>query len=312
MIRLDDIIARARQQPPVRLAIVNATDIMDLMAVQEASGLVHAVLLGPKAAIEAVARGAGISLEDCTLVDAADAGAAARAAVELVRRGEADVLMKGSLHTDDFMRAILAEPALRTPVRMSQVVVIETPALPRLIFISDGAVNIAPTLEEKRDITQNAIDVARACGIESPKVAILAAVETVSSRLPTTVDAAALAKMADRKQIVGGIVDGPLALDDAISPQAAQLKGIVSAVAGFADVLIAPDLDAANLLFKEVEYFAAGRCAAVVAGARVPIILTSRADDAPTRLASIALAVLVKTTGSRSQIQSREPSDMVH
>jgi phosphotransacetylase len=297
MIGLDDMIARARQQPPARVAIVNATDVMDIMAVQQAAGLIQAVLLGPKATIEATARGAGISLDNCTVIDTADAAGAARAAVELVRRGEVDVLMKGSLHTDDFMRAVLAEPALRTPVRMSQVVVIETPAFPRLIFISDGAINIAPTLEEKRDITQNAIDVARVCGVEMPKVAILAAVETVSSHLPATIDAAALAKMADRKQIVGGVVDGPLALDDAISPKAAQLKGIVSPVAGYADILIAPDLDAANLLFKEVEYFTNGRCAAVVAGARVPIILTSRADDASTRLASIALALLVKTTG---------------
>jgi phosphotransacetylase len=297
MIGLDDIIARARQQQPARVAIVNATDVMDIMAVQQAAGLIQAVLLGPKATIEATARGAGISLDNCTVIDTADAAGAARTAVELVRRGEVDVLMKGSLHTDDFMRAVLAEPALRTPARMSQVVVIETPAFPRLIFISDGAINIAPTLEEKRDITQNAIDVARVCGVETPKVAILAAVETVSSHLPATIDAAALAKMADRKQIVGGVVDGPLALDDAISPKAAQLKGIVSPVAGYADILIAPDLDAANLLFKELEYFTEGRCAAVVAGARVPIILTSRADDASTRLASIALALLVKTTG---------------
>jgi phosphotransacetylase len=297
MIGLDDMIARARQQPPARVAIVNATDVMDIMAVQQAAGLIQAVLLGPKATIEATARGAGISLDNCTVIDTADAAGAARTAVELVRRGEVDVLMKGSLHTDDFMRAVLAEPALRTPARMSQVVVIETPAFPRLIFISDGAINIAPTLEEKRDITQNAIDVARVCGVETPKVAILAAVETVSSHLPATIDAAALAKMADRKQIVGGVVDGPLALDDAISPKAAQLKGIVSPVAGYADILIAPDLDAANLLFKELEYFTEGRCAAVVAGARVPIILTSRADDASTRLASIALALLVKTTG---------------
>lgn len=297
MIGLDDIIARARQQPPARVAIVNATDVMDIMTVQQAAGLIQAVLLGPKATIEATARGAGISLDNCTVIDTADAAGAARTGVELVRRGEVDVLMKGSLHTDDFMRAVLAEPALRTPARMSQVVVIEMPAFPRLIFISDGAINIAPTLEEKRDITQNAIDVARVCGVETPKVAILAAVETVSSHLPATIDAAALAKMADRKQIVGGVVDGPLALDDAISPKAAQLKGIVSPVAGYADILVAPDLDAANLLFKEVEYFTEGRCAAVVAGARVPIILTSRADDASTRLASIALALLVKATG---------------
>ena len=295
---LDGIIARARQHPPLRAAIVNATDAMDIAAVDQAGGFVHAVLLGPKAAIEETARRAGISLAHCTLVDTADAHEAAHAAVEMVRRGEVDVLMKGSLHTDDFMRAVLAEPALRTSRRMSQVVVIETPALSRLIFVSDGAINIAPTLEEKRDITQNAIDVARACGVSPPRVAILAAVETVSSHLPATVDAAALAKMADRKQIVGGIVDGPLALDDAISPKAAELKGIISPVAGYADVLIAPDLEAANLLFKEIEYLANGRCADVVVGARLPIILTSRADNAFTRAASMALASLLKNAGA--------------
>lgn len=293
-VTLDGIMARARLCPPLSVAIVNATDAMDIVAVGQAAAFVHAVLLGPRAAIEESARRAEISLENCSIVAAADALEAARTAVEMARRGEVDVLMKGSLHTDDFMRAILAEPALRTPRRMSQVVVIETPAFPRLIFVSDGAITIAPTLEEKRDITQNAIDVARACGVDVPRVAILAAVETVSSHLPATVDAAALAKMSDRKQIVSGIVDGPLALDDALSPKVAELKGIVSPVAGYADVLIAPDLNVANVLFKEIEYFAAGRCADVVVGARLPIILTSRGDDAFTRAASMALASLLK------------------
>lgn len=298
---LDGIIARARERPPLRVAIVNAIDVMDIAAVDRAGGFVQAVLLGPKAAIEETARRAGISLAHCTLVDKADAVEAAQAAVEMACRGEVDVLMKGSLHSDDFMRAVVAAPSLRTSRRMSHVVVIETPAFPRLIFVSDGAINIAPTLEEKRDITQNAIDVARACGVNSPKVAILAAVETVSSALPVTIEAAAIAKMADRKQIIGGIVDGPLALDDAISPQAAELKGIVSPVAGYADVLIAPDLEAANMLFKEIEYFANGRCADVVTGARVPIILTSRADDAFTRTASMALASLLRADRPESK-----------
>jgi phosphotransacetylase len=296
-VTLEGIIARAGAHPPLRVAIANATDAMDIAAVQEACAFVHAVLVGPRAAIEETARRAGISLDNCSIVAADDALESARVAVELVRRGEVDVLMKGSLHTDDFMRAVVAEPALRTSRRMSQVVVIETPAFPRLIFVSDGAINIAPTLEEKRDITQNAIEVARACGVDVPRVAILAAVETVSSHLPATVDAAALAKMADRKQIVGGIVDGPLALDDAVSPKAAELKGIASRVAGYADVLIAPDLEVANVLFKEIEYFAAGRCAEIVVGARLPIILTSRADDAFTRAASMALASLLKNAG---------------
>ena len=292
--RLDRIVTRARACPPLRTAIVNPVDLMDVVAVEQAAGLIHAVLVGPKTAIEDAARRAGVSLDQCTFVEAADAEQACRAAVELARRGEVDALMKGSLHTDDFMRVIVAERDLHTRRRMSHVAVIETPALTRLLFVSDGAINIAPTLEEKRDITQNAIDLARVLGVELPRVAILAAIETVSSHLPATIDAAALAKMADRKQIVGGIVDGPLAIDDAVSADAARVKGIVSPVAGCAEILIAPDLNAANLLFKEIEYFSNGRCADVVVGARIPIILTSRADDALARVASMALASLVK------------------
>lgn len=292
--RLDRIVARARENPPLRTAIVNPIDVMDVTAVFEAAELIHAMLLGPKAAIEDTAERAGIPLVDCTFIDIPDVLEAARLAVDLARSGEVDALMKGSLHTDDFMRVVMAEKALRTPRRMSHVAVIETPVLQRLVFVSDGAMNIAPTLEQKRDITQNAIDVARSAGVDLPKVAILAAVETVSSQMPATIDAAALAKMADRKQIVGAIVDGPLALDDAVSPEAARRKGIVSPVAGCADILIAPDIEAANILFKDIEYFAKGLCADVVVGASIPIVLTSRADDVFTRVASIALASLIK------------------
>ena len=292
--RLRHLIAAAREKPPLRIAIVNPVDAMDLQAILEAGDLISPFLIGPKAAIDRALENAGITLGACTYVEAANAQQAARAAVELARHGEVDALMKGSLHSDDFMRAILAAEELRTSRRMSHVAVIETVALPRLLLISDGAINIAPDLAAKRDIVQNAIDVARAVGVDVPKVAILAAVETVSSQLPATIDAAALAKMADRRQITGGVVDGPLALDDAVSPEAARIKEIASPVAGYADVLIAPDLDAANMLFKEIEYLAKGLCADVVAGARVPIVLTSRADDAFTRVASLALAQLIR------------------
>jgi phosphate acetyltransferase len=226
-------------------------------------------------------------------VRADDGEAATRIAVELVLDGQADALMKGEIHTADFMRVIVAEHRMRTHRRMSHVALLESRALERVVFVSDGAVNVQPSLDEKREITQNAIDVARICGIDTPRVAILAAVETVSSEQIATIEAAAIAKMADRGQITGGIVDGPLALDDAISPRAVALKRIDSPVAGRADVLIAPDLVAANMLFKEIEYFSSASCADVVVGAIVPIVLTSRADDAATRVYSAALASLV-------------------
>ncbi|HTV73714.1 MAG TPA: bifunctional enoyl-CoA hydratase/phosphate acetyltransferase [Candidatus Acidoferrales bacterium] len=291
---LGRILLRARDGPRLRTAIVNPVDEMDLRAV-EAADFVDAVLVGAKKAITRAASLAGISADRYTVIDAADPSEAARVAAELARRGEVDALMKGSLHSDEFLRAVVAEPELRTSRRMSHVAVLDAPALPHLIFISDSAVNIAPTLDEKRDITQNAIDVARAVGVVLPKVAILSAVETVSSREPSTIDAAALAKMADRQQITGAFVDGPLALDDALSPEAARIKGIVSPVAGCADILIAPNLDAANVLFKEIEYLGRGTCACVVAGARIPLVLTGRADDAATRVASLALASVVRS-----------------
>ncbi len=298
--RLEAIVARARAQAPLRIAIVNPTDAADVAAVAAAGDFIVPFLVGPRSSIEEAASRAGLSLSACTFVDVPNVTLAARAAVELAQRDAVDALMKGALHTDAFMSAVLAAADLRTAHRMSHVAVIET-SLTRLLFVSDGAVNIAPDLDAKRDITQNAIDVARAVGVATPKVAVLAAVETVSSRLPATLDAVALSRMADRGEIVGGIVDGPLALDDALSPEAARLKGITSPVAGCADVLIAPELNAGNQLFKAIEYFSGGAGADVVVGARIPLVLTSRADDAFTRIASIALAALCRGPTSSQQ-----------
>jgi len=296
--RLEALIARARSQAPLRIAIVNPIDQADVAALAAAGDFIVPFLVGPRSLIEEAASRAGLSLSACTFVDVPNAALAAHAAVELAQRDAVDVLMKGALHTDAFMSSVLAAADLRTTRRMSHVAVIET-SLPRLLFVSDGALNIAPNLDAKRDITQNAIDVARAVGVATPKVAILAAVETVSSNIPATVDAAAVSRMADRGEIVGGVVDGPLALDDAVSPEAARLKGITSPVAGYADVLIAPELNAANHLFKAIEYFSGGACADVVVGARIPLVLTSRADDAFTRVASIALAALCRPSQER-------------
>lgn len=266
---LEALVARAREAPSLRIAAIEPGPA-DFAASESSRGLFSLIP-----------------------VSAGNPEAATRIAVQLVLDGEADALMKGEIHTDAFMRAVVAEHALRTHRRMSHVALIDSDVLERVIFVSDGAVNIQPSLDEKRDITQNAIDLAQVCGVETPRVAVLAAIEIVSNAQPATVEAAAIAKMADRGQIVGGIVDGPLALDDAISARAAALKRIASPVAGRADVLIAPDLAAANMLFKEMEYFSGAACADIVVGASAPIVLTSRADDAATRLHSVALATLV-------------------
>ncbi|KEZ76297.1 bifunctional enoyl-CoA hydratase/phosphate acetyltransferase, partial [Salinisphaera hydrothermalis C41B8] len=220
---------------------------------------------------------------------------ASQRGVDLVRTGRAHALMKGNLHTDAFMRPIVARGGgLRTARRMSHVFVLDTPAYSRLLLITDAAINIAPDLSAKRDITQNAIDLARAIGIDTPRAAIVCAVETVTPALPSTCDAAALCKMADRNQIEGGLLDGPLAFDNAVSPDAVRAKGIVSAVAGQADILVVPDLEAGNMLAKQIEYLAGAHLAGVVVGARVPIMLTSRADSALARLASCAVAALYR------------------
>ena len=238
-------------------------------------------------------RSAGINLDGAAIVDAPTALASAAKAVELVRTGKAEVLMKGSLHTDDLLGAVVArDSGLRTGRRISHVFIIDVPTYHKVLIVTDAAINIAPTLEDKVDICQNAIDLAVSLGRERPKVAILAAVETVNSKMSATLDAAALCKMADRGQIKGGLLDGPLAFDNAINLEAARTKGIVSEVAGDPDILLAPDLEAGNILAKLLSYLANADSAGLVLGARVPVILTSRADSVRARIASCAVAML--------------------
>jgi phosphotransacetylase len=258
-----------------------------------AQGLIVPILVGPASTITEVARTHGIDLGDVHIVDVAGSRASAAKAVELVRAGKAELLMKGSLHSDELLGAVVAkETGLRTGRRLSHVFLMDVPTYHKALLVTDGAINIAPTLEDKVDICQNAIDLARTFGVEHPKVAILAAVETVNSKMPATLDAAALCKMADRGQIKGGVLDGPLAFDNAISREAAKIKGIASAVAGDPDILIAPDLEAGNMLAKQLSFLANADSAGLVLGARVPIILTSRADSLRSRIASCAAAVL--------------------
>ncbi len=255
--------------------------------------LIEPILVGPEKRIADVAAAAGIDIGSCKIVPAEHSHHAAEIAVSLVRSGEAQLLMKGSLHTDELLSAAMdRERGLRTERRLSHCFVIAVPTYPRALIVTDAAINIAPSLEEKRDIIQNAIELAHAIHIPEPKVAILSAVETVTLKIPSTIEAAALCKMADRGQITGGILDGPLAFDNAIDVRAAATKGIRSPVAGEADILVVPDLEAGNILAKQLTFMANAEAAGIVLGARVPIVLTSRADSARTRLASCAIAVL--------------------
>lgn len=256
--------------------------------------LIVPVLVGPRARIEDVAREAGLDISGLRLVDTPHSHASADAAVALVRSGEAGLLMKGSLHTDELLGAVVnKDTGLRTGRRLSHVFLMDVPAYHKLLMVTDAAINIVPSLEDKRDICQNAIDLAHAMGIAQPKVAILSAVETVTPRIPSTIDAAALCKMAERDQITGGLLDGPLAMDNAISVDAARIKGIRSIVAGDPDILLMPDMEAGNILAKQLTFMSRAEAAGVVLGARVPIILTSRADSVRARLASCAVAVLM-------------------
>ena len=294
--RFRDLLIRTAGQPPVPVAVAHPCDDLSLGAVIEMAqaGLVVPILVGPAVKIRAVALAADLDISAYRIVDVPHSHAAAAAAVALVRSGEAALLMKGALHTDELMHEVVAhDTGLRTKRRLSHVYVMDVPSYPRPLLITDAALNIAPTLEEKRDIIQNAIELAHIMGTELPKVAILAAVETVNPLMRSTVDAAALCKMADRGQITGGLLDGPLAFDNAVSPEAAKQKGIVSPVAGQADILVVPDLEAGNMLAKQLSFLAGADAAGVVMGARVPIILTSRADSERTRIASCAIAVLM-------------------
>ncbi|MGR6807728.1 bifunctional enoyl-CoA hydratase/phosphate acetyltransferase [Sphaerotilus natans] len=278
--------------PPVQCGVVHPCDATSLAGALAAArrGLIVPWLIGPEAKIRAVAAQAGLDLGDARIEAVEHSHAAAARAAELAASGQVEVLMKGSLHTDELMHAVIATPQLRTKRRISHVFRFDIPTYPKPILITDAAINIAPTLEDKADIVASAIDLARVLGVARPKVAILAAVETVNPKMVSTLDAAALCKMADRGQIAGGLLDGPLAFDNAISAEAARIKGIRSEVAGDADILLVPDLESGNMLAKQLEYLAGAAGCGIVLGARVPIALTSRADGEASRLASAALA----------------------
>ena len=294
--KYDALIAAASRQAPMVTAVAHPCDTVSLESAVEAAklGLLKPILVGPVARVRDVAAKAGLDISGFELVDSKHSHDSAAKAVELVRCGKAEGLMKGSLHTDELMAAVVQrDTGIRTARRISHCFVMDVPGHDEALIISDAAVNIAPTLEDKVDIVQNAIDLARALGTLDVRVAILSAMETVNPRVPSTIEAAALCKMADRGQITGGLIDGPLALDNAISIEAAEIKHIVSPVAGRANVLIVPDLEAGNMLAKSLTFLASADAAGIVLGARVPIILTSRADSLLTRLASCAVAVLV-------------------
>jgi phosphate acetyltransferase len=257
-------------------------------------GLIRPILVGPKARIAAIAGQFRIDISGLEVVDAPHSAGSAETAVRLAREGKAEMLMKGSLHSDEIMAAVVKrETGLRTSRRVSHCFVMDVPAIDRVVIITDAAVNIFPTLEDKVHIVQNAIDLAHALGLPEPKVAILSAMETINPKVPSTIEAAALCKMAERGQITGGLLDGPLALDNAIDLGAAKIKKIASPVAGRADILVVPDLEAGNMLAKSLSFMADADAAGIVLGARVPVILTSRADSVSTRLASCAVAALV-------------------
>jgi phosphate acetyltransferase len=290
------LIAMAEGPAPIPMAVVHPCDRDSLLGAITAANanLIIPILVGPEAKIRSVAEAEGIDLKGHKIIDVPHSHAAASVAVALAREGKVAALMKGSLHTDELMGEVVAsQTGLRTSRRVSHVFIMDVPTYAHVLFITDAAININPSLEDKVDIVQNAIDLARALHVNEPKVALLSAVETVTPKLRSTLDAAALCKMADRGQITGGLLDGPLAFDNAVSIVAAKTKGIKSAVAGNADILVVPDLEAGNMLAKQLEYLADAQAAAIVLGARVPIVLTSRADTVQTRLASCAVALLL-------------------
>jgi phosphate acetyltransferase len=293
--KYERLIAKAREIPPAPTAVAHPCDESSLRGALDAAaqGLITPILVGPSARIVATAKQAGLDIAGLEIVDTPHSHASAAKAVELVHAGKAALLMKGSLHTDELLAEVTnKETGLRTGRRVSHVFIMDVPTYPEPLFITDAAVNIFPDLEAKRDIIQNAIDLHVGLGLGTPRVAILSAVETVTTKIPSTLEAAALCKMADRGQICGGLLDGPLALDNAISPEAASIKGIVSPVAGRAQILVVPDLEAGNMLAKNLTFLSGADAAGIVLGARVPIILTSRADNVRTRLASCAVAGL--------------------
>jgi len=293
--KYDRLIAKAKEVPPAKTVVVHPCDETSLRGAVEAAelGIIIPILVGPLAKIREVAREHRLAIDKYDLVDVPHSDAAAARGVELVREGKGEMLMKGSLHTDELMRAVTASATgLRTARRISHIFIMDVPSHAETLFITDAAINIFPDLDVKRDIVQNAIDLFTQVGLGTPRVAILSAVETVTSKIPSTIDAAALCKMADRGQITGGILDGPLAFDNAVDVEAAKIKGIHSPVAGRAQILVVPDLEAGNMLAKNLIFLSKADSAGLVLGARVPIVLTSRADSVRSRMASCAAAVL--------------------
>jgi phosphate acetyltransferase len=293
--KYERLIAKAKEVPAATTIVVHPCDETSLRGVTEAAeaGIIVPILVGPAARIAAVAREHKLDISRFEVVDVAHSEAAAEKAVALIREGKGTLLMKGSLHTDELMRSVTSgTTGLRTARRISHVFVMDVPTYAETLFITDAAINIFPDLDTKRDIVQNAIDLFTRVGLGTPRVAILSAVETVTSKIPSTIEAAALCKMADRGQITGGLLEGPLAFDNAIDPEAAKIKGIRSEVAGRAQILVVPDLEAGNMLAKNLTFLAKADAAGIVLGARVPIILTSRADSVRARMASCAVAVL--------------------
>jgi phosphotransacetylase len=289
------LLAQALATEPLPTAVVHPCDAASLRGAVEAAAnrLIVPILVGPEARIRSAANDAGLDIDGVRIVPTAHSHESAERAVALVRGGEARLLMKGAIHTDELLHEVMrADTGLRTGRRLSHVFVLDVPGYARPLLVTDAAINIAPTLEEKVSIVQNAIDLAHVLGIATPRVAILAAVEMVNPAMRATLDAAALCKMADRGQITGGLVDGPLAFDNAVSSAAAREKGIVSSVAGLADILLVPDIEAGNMLLKQMTVLGGADAAGIVLGARVPIILTSRADTIRTRLASCAVAAI--------------------
>jgi phosphotransacetylase/acyl dehydratase len=294
--RLEELVERCRGLKPMPTAVVHPCSVDALMGAVEAvnHGLITPILFGPEAEIRKIAAAQKVDLANYRIVATADAEESAAKAAAMASTGEAQALMKGSLHTDQFMHAIVSrENYLRTDRLLSHCMLISLPTYARRVIVSDAAINIAPDVDQKKDIIQNAIILARAMGIVQPKAAILSAVEVVRTKMPSTMEAAALAKMGDRNQIAGGIVDGPLDLDIAVDAESARIKGVESPVAGQADILIAPDIDAGNMMYKELSFMSDAQVAGIVMGAKVPVILTSRSDSAEARMFSTALAVLI-------------------
>jgi phosphate acetyltransferase len=293
--KYERLIAKAKQVAAAQTIVVHPCDESSLRGPIEAAelGIIKPILVGPATKIKKVASEHGIKISDFQVIDAPHSEAAAERAVEMIHEGKGELLMKGSLHTDELMRAVTnSKTGLRTARRISHVFIMDVPTYPETLFVTDAAINIAPDLDAKRDIIQNAVDLFTQVGLGTPRVAILSAVETVTSKIPSTIEAAALCKMADRGQITNAVLDGPLAFDNAISPEAAKIKGIQSPVAGRAQILIVPDLEAGNMLAKNLIFLSKADSAGLVLGARVPVVLTSRADSVRSRMASCAAAVL--------------------